>query len=76
MPSLWSAETNQQKYPPLQEDKTCDLLVVESGIAGLPFAMRMKIPRSLSTERLLTRSIVIKAEKPILGAAYRKSVTR
>lgn len=38
MPSLWSAETEPQSYPPLAEDASCDLLVVGSGIAGLSSA--------------------------------------
>jgi glycine/D-amino acid oxidase-like deaminating enzyme len=38
MPSLWRAETELPKCPPLQADKTCDLLVVGSGIAGLSSA--------------------------------------
>jgi len=35
MPSLWRAETKSQRFGPLEQDATCDLLVVGSGIAGL-----------------------------------------
>jgi glycine/D-amino acid oxidase-like deaminating enzyme/nitrite reductase/ring-hydroxylating ferredoxin subunit len=38
MPSLWKAETEPLPFPPLQEDASCDLLVVGSGIAGLSSA--------------------------------------
>jgi len=35
MPSLWRAETKSQQFGPLEQDATCDLIVVGSGIAGL-----------------------------------------
>jgi glycine/D-amino acid oxidase-like deaminating enzyme/nitrite reductase/ring-hydroxylating ferredoxin subunit len=38
MPSLWVAETEPFPFPPLEEDASCDLLVVGSGIAGLSSA--------------------------------------
>ena len=38
MPSLWKAEFEPLPFPPLQEDASCDLLVVGSGIAGLSSA--------------------------------------
>lgn len=38
MPSLWRAETKPQQFPPLQQDASCDLVVVGSGIAGLSSA--------------------------------------
>lgn len=38
MPSLWKAETPPQNYPRLNEDVSCDLLVIGSGIAGLSSA--------------------------------------
>ena len=38
MPSLWRAEQKPQYFPPLEEDTSCDLAVVGSGIAGLSSA--------------------------------------
>lgn len=38
MPSLWRAETPPQEFPALDQDASCDLLVVGSGIAGLSSA--------------------------------------
>src|SRR4051794_19388945 len=38
MPSLWRAETEPLRYPPLTENPQCDLLVIGSGIAGLSSA--------------------------------------
>jgi glycine/D-amino acid oxidase-like deaminating enzyme/nitrite reductase/ring-hydroxylating ferredoxin subunit len=38
MPSLWRAETKPQVFPPLEQDASCDLAVVGSGIAGLSSA--------------------------------------
>lgn len=38
MPSLWKAEFKTKSYPPLNEDLSCDLLVIGSGIAGLSSA--------------------------------------
>jgi glycine/D-amino acid oxidase-like deaminating enzyme/nitrite reductase/ring-hydroxylating ferredoxin subunit len=38
MPSLWRAETKAQKFPHLDQDVSCDLAVVGSGIAGLSSA--------------------------------------
>lgn len=38
MPSLWRAEQEPQQFPPLQQDASCDLVVVGSGIAGLSSA--------------------------------------
>src|SRR5436190_12638508 len=38
MPSLWTAETEPLPFPPLEQDASCDLLVVGSGIAGLSSA--------------------------------------
>jgi hypothetical protein len=38
MPSLWRAETKPQKFPRLDSDIDCDLVVVGSGIAGLSSA--------------------------------------
>jgi hypothetical protein len=38
MPSLWRAQTKPQIFPPLEEDASCDLVVVGSGIAGLSSA--------------------------------------
>jgi glycine/D-amino acid oxidase-like deaminating enzyme/nitrite reductase/ring-hydroxylating ferredoxin subunit len=38
MPSLWKAETPSRNYPRLNDDVSCDLLVVGSGIAGLSSA--------------------------------------
>ena len=38
MPSLWVAETEPLPFPPLEEDASCDLAVVGSGIAGLSSA--------------------------------------
>jgi glycine/D-amino acid oxidase-like deaminating enzyme len=38
MPSLWKAGSNAQPKPPLDQDTSCDLLVIGSGIAGLSSA--------------------------------------
>ena len=38
MPSLWIAQNPLQPYPTLDNDQSCDLLVVGSGIAGLSSA--------------------------------------
>lgn len=38
MPSVWRAETEPQKFPSLEQDAGCDLVVVGSGIAGLSSA--------------------------------------
>lgn len=38
MPSLWVAETEPLPFPPLDQDASCDLIVVGSGIAGLSAA--------------------------------------
>src|SRR5688572_17584965 len=38
MTSLWKAETEPLRFQPLQEDVSCDLVVVGSGIAGLSSA--------------------------------------
>jgi glycine/D-amino acid oxidase-like deaminating enzyme/nitrite reductase/ring-hydroxylating ferredoxin subunit len=38
MPSLWVAEAEPLPFPPLDEDASCDLVVVGSGIAGLSSA--------------------------------------
>jgi hypothetical protein len=38
MPSLWVAETEPLPFPPLEQDASCDLVVVGSGIAGLSSA--------------------------------------
>jgi hypothetical protein len=38
MPSLWRAQTDPVRRPPLTEDARCDLIVVGSGIAGLSSA--------------------------------------
>ena len=38
MPSLWVAESEPLRFPPLGEDLSCDLVVVGSGIAGLSSA--------------------------------------
>src|SRR4051794_22114170 len=38
MPSLWKAETEPLLFPPLQDNVSCDLIVVGSGIAGLSSA--------------------------------------
>jgi glycine/D-amino acid oxidase-like deaminating enzyme/nitrite reductase/ring-hydroxylating ferredoxin subunit len=38
MPSLWVAESEPLPFPPLEEDASCDLVVVGSGIAGLSSA--------------------------------------
>jgi hypothetical protein len=38
MPSLWKAETEPLRFPPLQQNTSCDLIVVGSGIAGLSSA--------------------------------------
>ena len=38
MPSLWRAETELRKFPSLDRDTSCDLVVVGSGIAGLSCA--------------------------------------
>jgi glycine/D-amino acid oxidase-like deaminating enzyme/nitrite reductase/ring-hydroxylating ferredoxin subunit len=38
MPSLWKAITEELQFPPLQDDLSCDLIVIGSGIAGLSSA--------------------------------------
>lgn len=38
MPSLWKAAAKSQHFAPLQNDISCDLIVVGSGIAGLSSA--------------------------------------
>jgi len=38
MPSLWRAEAETRKFPTLDRDTSCDLVVVGSGIAGLSSA--------------------------------------
>jgi hypothetical protein len=38
MPSLWRAQSKPQHFRPLDQDASCDLLVVGSGIAGLSSA--------------------------------------
>ena len=35
MPSLWRAELKPEHFPPLEEDISCDVVVVGSGIAGV-----------------------------------------
>ena len=38
MPLLWKAETEPVKFPSLEDDASCDLAVIGSGIAGLSSA--------------------------------------
>jgi hypothetical protein len=38
MPSLWKAEFEPLTFPPLDQDASCDLVVIGSGIAGLSSA--------------------------------------
>ena len=38
MPSLWRAQTESLPFPPLEQDESCDLVVIGSGIAGLSSA--------------------------------------
>jgi glycine/D-amino acid oxidase-like deaminating enzyme/nitrite reductase/ring-hydroxylating ferredoxin subunit len=38
MPSLWRAQSKPQQFPPLEQDASCDLVVIGSGIAGLSSA--------------------------------------